>query len=84
MTKNTSAIIDLRLRTRGRNVHAAEWTAQLVLGLRAFRRMVNAAGVSEPAASAPAGLGSSPQMRALPTAEGAKGGCAERNRIAQD
>jgi hypothetical protein len=58
MTTGTSRIFDQR------SLHAAEWTARLVIGLRALRLMVRASG---PASTLPS-LDAPPEARALPAA----------------
>jgi hypothetical protein len=40
MAIKSTALVDPRFRAR-RNLHLAEWTAQVVLGVRALRHMVN-------------------------------------------
>jgi hypothetical protein len=47
MRTKSSAIVNSGFRTQ-KNLHLAEWTAQLVIGVRALRHMVNDASSDDP------------------------------------
>jgi hypothetical protein len=61
METESSALVDTRFRTN-ENLHPAQWAAQVVLGYRAFRRLVNVG-------SAEAQASRSSDVRALPPHE---------------
>jgi hypothetical protein len=63
-----SALVDTRFGSR-ENPHPAQWAAQLVLGLRAFRRLVDVAGRTSGMHDVRVSIRSGRESRALPAHE---------------
>jgi hypothetical protein len=65
MTSESSALVRSGFRTP-RKLHVAEWTAQLVVGVRAIRRLAELASAESLSNGASISCGGGAERRALP------------------